>query len=331
MQVYPVFLPLQGCPFRCIYCDQYLITNEECFDLDKHLEEISNFCKKHQDEDKEIAFFGGTFTAFDLTWQQKQFAKLAPLLNSNTAIRYSTRPDCLTKEDLVLAKKCGVGTIEFGIQDFSDKVLVKSKRGYKQQQAIEACKLVQDFNLKLGIQIMPGLPGFSEESLAETKKLILELKPDYVRIYPTVVLKGTKLAELYHSGKYKPLELEEAIDISVELYEEFTAAHIQVIKIGVQIDTADPTAIIAGPHHKAFGELVASKVLVRRLVPQISTDSSEVEIIVSKFDASKFRGHSNYGLKYLQKILGNKKIKLSIDINSDKHIISSISKKGAEK
>lgn len=327
MQVYPVFLPLQGCPFRCIYCDQYLITNKEYFDLEKHLEEISNFCKKHQDEDKEIAFFGGTFTAFDLTWQQKQFAKLAPLLNSNTAIRYSTRPDCLTKEDLVLAKKCGVGTIELGIQDFSDKVLVQSKRGYKQQQAIEACKLVQDFNLKLGIQIMPGLPGFSEESLAETKKLILELKPDYVRIYPTVVLKGTKLAELYHSGKYKPLELEEAIDISVELYEEFTAAHIQVIKIGVQIDTADPTAIIAGPHHKAFGELVASKVLVRRLVPQISTDSSEVEIIVSKFDASKFRGHSNYGLKYLQKILGNKKIKLSIDINSNKHIISSISKK----
>ena len=106
MQVYPVFLPLQGCPFRCIYCDQYLITNEEFFDLDKHLEEIANFCKKHQAEDKEIAFFGGTFTAFDLTWQQEQFTKLAPFLNDNTAIRYSTRPDCLTKEDLKLAKKC---------------------------------------------------------------------------------------------------------------------------------------------------------------------------------------------------------------------------------
>lgn len=331
MQVYPVFLPLQGCPFRCIYCDQYLITNEECFDLDKHLEKISNFCRKHQNEDKEIAFFGGTFTAFDLTWQQKQFAKLAPLLNANTAIRYSTRPDCLTKEDLKLAKKCGVGTIELGIQDFTDKVLVQSKRGYKQQQAIEACKLVQDFNLKLGIQIMPGLPGFSQESLRETKKLILELKPDYVRIYPTVVLKGTKLADLYHSGKYKPLELEEAIDISVELYEEFTAANIQVIKIGVQIDTADPTAVIAGPHHKAFGELVASKVFIRSLVPQISTDSSEVEIIVSKFDASKFRGHSNYGLKYLQKLLGNRKVKLLIDTNSDKHIVSSISKKEVQK
>ena len=321
MQVYPVFLPLQGCPFRCIYCDQYLITNEDHFDLDKHLEEIANFCKKHHAEEKEIAFFGGTFTAFDLTWQQLQFDKLAHFLNDNTGIRYSTRPDCLTKEDLELANKCGVTTIELGIQDFSDEVLTQSKRGYKQAQAIAACKLVQEYGIKLGIQIMPGLPGFSEQSLAITQNLILELKPEYVRIYPTVVLKGTKLADLYATGEYQPLELEEAIDISAELYEQFTVQKIQVIKIGVQIDTADPTAIIAGPYHKAFGELVATKVLIKSLLPQIPATSQEVEIITSKYDASKFTGHAHYGLKYLQKLLGNKIIKLSIDTNLDKHII----------
>ncbi len=321
MQVFPVFLPLKGCPFKCIYCDQYLITGSDYFNLDEHLDDIANFCSLHQDQEKEIAFFGGTFTALDLLWQREQFSKLASFINDKTGIRYSTRPDCISNRDLELAKEYGIKTIELGIQDFSDEVLLKSKRGYKQVTAINACKLIKDHNFKLGVQIMPGLPGFSAASLAETTKIILELKPDYVRIYPTVVLRGTKLADLYCQGEYKPLELEEAIAICVDLFLQFTGHDIKVIKMGVQIDSVDTNAIIAGPYHKAFGELVQSHLLINDLSKQIPHDSSEIEIIVSKNNVSKLTGHSKYGLNLLKLKHQDKIIKLTIDTNTVESII----------
>lgn len=111
MQVFPVFLPLKGCPFRCIYCDQYLITASDHFNLDEHINDIANFCRKHHNEVKEIAFFGGTFTAMDLDWQEEQFLKLANFIDEKTGIRYSTRPDCLTEKDLELARKYGLSLI----------------------------------------------------------------------------------------------------------------------------------------------------------------------------------------------------------------------------
>lgn len=317
MQVFPVFLPLKGCPFRCIYCDQYLITGSDHFNLDEHLDDVARFCQIHQGEEKEIAFFGGTFTALSLDWQREQFKKLAKYIDNKTGIRYSTRPDCLTEEDLNLAEEFGVKTIELGIQDFADDVLQKSGRGYKQSQAIEACKLVQAHKFNLGIQIMPGLPGYSSKSLNETSKLILELKPAFVRIYPTVVLQATKLADLYSEGKYKPLGLDEAIDICVSLHEIFTNNDINVIKMGVQIDTVDPKAIIAGPYHKAFGELVQSKILINSLVKNITADFSELEIITSKHNVSKLTGHKNYGLNMIKQRYSDKKVKLTIDTNTD--------------
>lgn len=313
MQVFPVFLPLKGCPFRCIYCDQYLITASDHFNLDEHINDIANFCRKHHNEVKEIAFFGGTFTAMDLDWQEEQFLKLANFIDEKTGIRYSTRPDCLTEKDLELARKYGVKTIELGIQDFSDLVLKASKRGYSQARAVSACKLIKNHGFNLGIQIMPGLPGFSKDSLIETTKLTLQLSPTFVRIYPTVVLRGTKLADLYIQGDYKPLELESAIDICTSLYQQFTDKGIKVIKMGVQIDTVDPEAIIAGPYHKAFGELVYSKLLVKKLIPQIPDTATIIEIITSKHNVSKFTGHGNYGLSYLQEKCPDKKFNIRVD------------------
>ncbi len=321
MHIYPVFLPLKGCPFRCIYCDQYLITGSDHFNLDEHLNDIAAFCKLHSSDEKEIAFFGGTFTALDLDWQGEQFAKLSPFLDDKTGIRYSTRPDCITEADLLLAKESGVRTIELGIQDFSDQVLSQSYRGYNQATAIKACKLIKDHNFRLGIQIMPGLPGFSPQSLAETTKLILDLKPDFVRIYPTLVLRATKLADLYQEGAYKPLELKEAISICVDLFQQFTASNIIVIKMGVQIDTLDSNAVVAGPYHKAFGELVKSHLLIHKLNKQIPQTASKLEIIASKQDISKLTGHANYGLNLLKQIHQNKIFKLTVDTTATKSII----------
>jgi histone acetyltransferase (RNA polymerase elongator complex component) len=134
-------------------------------------------------------------------------------------------------------------------------------------------------------------------------------------------LQGTKLAFLFKLGEYKPLELEYAIDICVDLFQQFTAKGIKVIKMGVQIDTVDPEAIIAGPYHKAFGELVLSRLLVEDLISQIPKNSQEIEIIISKHSVSKLKGHSNYGLKLLEKRYPDKKIKLRVDTRSEECFI----------
>ncbi len=322
MKVYPVFLPLKGCPFRCIYCDQYLITGTNHFSLDEHLDDIANFCKKNFDKVKEIAFFGGTFTALDLGWQEEQFKKLASFIDDKTGIRYSTRPDCLTQDDINLAKQYGVRTIELGIQDFNNKVLQASRRGYNQAKAISACKLIKENNLNLGIQIMPGLPGFSAESLEEVKKITSELKPEFVRIYPTLVLKATKLEDLYRAGQYQALSLEEAIEISADLFQYFQEYDIKVIKMGVQIDSLDDQAIIAGPYHKAFGELVGSHLLVKKIIKDLQINPTRNEIILTKKDLSKLKGHKEYGFKLLEKQIPNKLLKLTIDNHSNSFIIS---------
>ncbi len=317
MQVFPIFLPLKGCPFRCIYCDQYLITGSDHFNLDEHIDDIAKFCQIHQDEEKEIAFFGGTFTALSLEWQRKQFIKLERFIDDKTGIRYSTRPDCLTEKDLGLAREFGVRTIELGIQDFSDEVLTKSRRGYSQAKAIDACRLIKSYNFNLGIQIMPGLPGFSRETLQETTKIVLGIMPNFVRIYPTVVLRGTVLSDLYFASKYHPLQLDKAIEICVSLHKVFTGSQIKVIKMGVQIDTIDPDAIIAGPYHKAFGELVQSNILVDNLSNQLPLDTEDIEIVISKQQVSKLTGHSNYGLNLLRQKNKDKNFKLTVDTNSD--------------
>lgn len=313
MQVYPVFLPLKGCPFRCIYCDQHLITAVDSFNLDIHLPDIANFCHRHKDKLKEIAFFGGTFTALSRSWQEEQFQKLAEYIDDKTGIRYSTRPDCLSQEDIDLAKKYGVTTIELGVQDFSDQVLKESRRAYKQEIAIEACKLVKRNKLNLGIQIMPGLPGYNQQSNAETKEIIKAIKPEFVRIYPTLVLRGTELANLYYSGDFEALSLDEALAICADLYEYFTALDIKVIKVGVQIDSLDSDAIIAGPFHKAFGELVQAHLIAKGLIRLIDREAKEVEILINNRYLSKLVGHNNYGLSLIQKAMPDKIFNLRVD------------------
>jgi histone acetyltransferase (RNA polymerase elongator complex component) len=321
MQVYPVFLPLAGCPFRCIYCDQFAITGENCYNLDIHLEDIANFCKKFQDEDKEIAFFGGTFSAFDLEWQKTQFQKLKAFLNDKTHIRYSTRPDCLSQEDLDLAKEYNVGTIELGIQSFSDKVLKASARGYSQKQAIQACNLILENNIKLGIQLMPGLPQYDTCTQQESLDITLHLHPSYVRIYPTVVFTNTGLEKLYKRDEYNPLSLTQAVEISAQLQAKFSQHNITVIKMGVQVDSESVQNIVCGPYHAAFGELVKSYQLVELLAKLVNQHEQVISITYSHKIASLLTGHKSYGKRLLASRINLEKIKLNIDNKVKKSII----------
>jgi len=130
------------------------------------------------------------------------------------SIRLSTRPDFISREILDLLSKYPVKTIELGAQSMDDEVLTKSGRGHTSLDTENASRLILEAGFKLGLQMMIGLPGDTEEKSVNTAKTIVELGASETRIYPVIVIKGTPLEDLFREGKYIPLELEGAIRVT---------------------------------------------------------------------------------------------------------------------
>jgi histone acetyltransferase (RNA polymerase elongator complex component) len=120
--------------------------------------------------------------------------------NSVQSIRISTRPDALDAERLEILKAYGVTTVELGVQSMDDRVLYLSQRGHTANDTVEAVRMLKGHGFKVGIQLMPGLPGDSKENFSATIEKVLALKPHMARLYPALVIKGTGLARLYDEG-----------------------------------------------------------------------------------------------------------------------------------
>ncbi|NLB87755.1 MAG: radical SAM protein, partial [Syntrophomonadaceae bacterium] len=255
-----------GCPFDCIFCNQKKISSTISAPgpadikeiVDKHLNTIPS------DSHIEIAFFGGSFTAIDKELQIEYLAAVQPYLKNGQvdSIRLSTRPDFIDSHILELLSEYGVKTIELGVQSLNDEVLKKSCRVYNVDDVFKASHLIKSFDIKLGIQLMIGLPGDKYEYDMDTAKKTISLKPDMVRIYPTLVIKDTALEVLYEKGWYSPLSLDEAVNTTKEMYLYFIANDIDVIRMGLypseELRSSD--TVVAGPFHPAFGELVEQEV-----------------------------------------------------------------------
>lgn len=264
--IYPVFLPHAGCPFQCVYCNQHAVASEPvCCDtapvvrVDTALREYGAQVKK-TGRAGEIAFYGGTFTALPHGVMESILTMATGYVRDGvfTGIRFSTRPDCLGTDVCRLLSNFPVRTVELGVQSFSDAVLVESGRGYNVAVAVKAAERARRHGWKLGIQLMAGLPGDSAAAFHGSIQRGIELAPDFFRIYPTLVLNGTRLADLLRTGKYRPLDLEEAVGWVVPAYDLTIRAGIPVIRMGLHSDPAlrEPGVILAGPYHPAFGYIV---------------------------------------------------------------------------
>jgi histone acetyltransferase (RNA polymerase elongator complex component) len=310
MKIFPVFIPQQGCKFQCIYCNQFSITGSQGIDEKKITGALESFCNKHSALNKEIAFFGGTFTALSKELRNKYYTLIKPFLNELTTIRYSTRPDAINEEILIESSLNHVTTIELGIQSFSDSELFLSGRGYNRSTALKACNLIKEHGFQLGIQLMLGLPGFNRETFLESLNETLRIKPSFVRIYPLLVLRETPLEKMYRAGEYKPLGIDEAIDYSVELITALTGQGINVIKIGLHSDIEGRDAILAGPFHANFGELVKGELLARKIEAMVS---DECILAVSDKNISLLKGNGGHILKRLENRCQNKIINVTVD------------------
>ncbi len=217
----------------------------------------------------QIAFYGGSFTALARETQKAYLKAVRPFIQAGKVrnVRLSTRPDCISDETLSLLKEYEVAVVELGAQSMADEVLTRSGRGHKSDDTVNAVQLLKEHGFTIGLQLMPGLPGDSSEHFHDTVDRVIELKPDFVRLYPALVIKDTPLQALYESGRYIPLTLEEAVSLCREAYLKFEEAEIAVIRMGLQPteELEKPGTIVAGPFHPAFRQLVESSIFLNKM------------------------------------------------------------------
>ena len=330
--IIPIFVPHFGCPHDCVFCNQRKITglstNVTVEDvkrtIDEHLETF------REDSFIEVAFYGGSFTAIQEEIQREllkvpyQYKKDGKIHN----IRLSTRPDAIDEHILELLREYNVDTIELGVQSLDEDVLLMSERGHKAIDVYESSKLIREYGFRLGHQIMLGLPGDNQSKSLETARKVLEMKPDMIRIYPTLVIRNTALERQMNKGDYKPLSLEEAIETSAIILMAFNAHNIPVIRIGLQ-----PTEniqmgkdVVAGPFHPSFRQLVEEHVfslLFKDYITRnkIETEGKSLTIKCSNSKASIVAGQHGKNREKLIDNLNLTKVKIIPSMNNDDKLV----------
>lgn len=293
--IIPIFVPHEGCPHNCVFCNQNLITgNTQQMTISKAREIIDLNLKtiKRENSIVEISFYGGTFTAIDIE-KQKMFLALAKEYKDNGLVDFihmSTRPDYIDEAILENLKNYSTDIIELGIQSMDDEVLFKSGRGHSSKIVYKASKLIKEYGFVLGHQMMLGLPSDTFKKDFTTAEKIIEMKPDIARIYPALVIKDTLMQQLYLNNEYKPYTLKESIEISKYLFSMLTINKINVIRMGLQ-PTEDINVgkdIIAGPFHPAFKELVEGSLINDMLLDSIDgKEFSLINVKINPKDISK--------------------------------------------
>lgn len=324
-RIIPIFVPHRGCPHDCIFCNQKKITGVS---TDITSDDVRNIIEEYlttidKDASIEIAFFGGSFTAIDMDIQRNLLSVAKEYVDKGIVddIRMSTRPDCISDEILTMLKEYKVSIIELGVQSLDDRVLVDSVRGHSDEDVFKSAKLIKQYGIKLGLQMMIGLPSDSESKCIYTAKKFIELKPDCVRVYPTLVVKETGLEKLLQEDKYIPFTLEESIEIVKKVLVLFYINNINVIRVGLQAteDIAIGKEVLAGPYHPAYRELVESKMYgdyIEYIIKKYNA-KSDVIVLVNKKNVSRILGNKKTNAKILKEkyniVLKTKEEKLDIN------------------
>lgn len=303
-----IFVPHIGCPRQCSFCNQHTITGGAKAPAPQYVEETCATAAAHLKEraaTAQIAFFGGSFTAVprDYMLSLLKPAHEAVKRFGFAGIRCSTRPDAIDEEILEILAEHSVTAIELGAQSMSDEVLAKNRRGHTALQTEQAARLINSHRFELGLQMMTGLYGDTDETAMLTAEKIIELNPKTARIYPTVVLPHTMLAELYSSGEYKPQTLDEAVDLCAKLLPKFENAGVQVIRMGLHAENDVEQSRLAGPYHPAFRELVESRIFLNELLPALAGHTNEsVTTYVNPKTISVALGERKSNLNKLEKL-----------------------------
>ena len=306
--IIPIFLPNLGCRERCLFCNQK-ISSEGLLSpssVRNFIEaSLNKFPSEKKFREKQIAFYGGSFTAIHRDDQVCYLKEVQPFLASGLidSIRISTRPDALDEGTLSLLKEYGVKTVEVGVQSMIDEVLLLARRGHSAADTVDAVSRLQDKKFEVGLQLMIGLPGDTCNRFLQTLDRVIELQSDFLRIHPTLVLKGAALENLWRAGEYSPLSLEEAIQWLKKGILKLENSSIRVARIGLQPTKDLERDYLAGPYHPALHQLVDSDIFfdMATSLLQVYQKNGQVLFLCHPKEISNLRGQKNENILGLKK------------------------------
>jgi histone acetyltransferase (RNA polymerase elongator complex component) len=321
--IIPVFIPHAGCPHQCIFCNQNIITGTSGGSRESSIPQLITEFLKHKRLSRshvEVSFYGGNFLGLPK-------AKFLYLLNEAKAftdsgqiqsIRFSTRPDTIDENRLNLIAPFQVSTIELGVQSMDEQVLGMSKRGHTAGDTVDAVFRLKEKGYAIGLQMMTGLPGDTVAGSIVTAQKIIALQPDFVRIYPTLVLEGSSLALLYKKGQYMPISLEDCVEQLKTLHLLFQSAHIPVIRMGLQAseELSDRSVVLAGPYHPALGHWVMSSIMLDHAIAALEAKPplrDAVTLIVHPKSFSRIQGLNKQNIEKIKKRFQIRSLKIQTD------------------
>jgi len=310
--VIPIFISHQGCPHQCLFCNQRAITGAAADLPDSaQVAEIIRtqlaWPRRHLKAPVQVAFYGGSFTGLPLEKQRELLGAVRPFLATGQVLelRLSTRPDYLTPEIAGFLREHGVGIVELGAQSMDDRVLAANGRGHSAAQVREAVACLKEAGIRVGLQLMLGLPGETTVSALAGARAAAALAQELIRLYPCLVISGSPLAELYRQGRYQPLSPGKAVALAARMRQIFTARGITVARMGLQPSLALEKTVLAGPYHPSFGELVLSRLLfkqVRGVLAERPRPGEPCCLSVAGGDESIFRGKGNANVERLGRL-----------------------------
>ena len=274
--IVPIFIPHEGCPYRCVFCNQVDITGSKSLDDQRN---VMNALKTYLNPSlesgrylrREVAFYGGSFTGLSNDRQEYLLSLIKPLVDDGRidAIRVSTHPLFVQDIHLKRLKANSADTVELGVQSTNQKVLELSGRPCSKENLLKAVFMIRKYKFKLGLQLMLGLPGDNEKSFQSSVLDVIKMKPDFVRLYPTLVLRHTALYSMYQKGLYKPWSLERTINSLKVAVKLFNREGIPIIRIGLQPDNSLKNNLVDGPFHPSIRYLVDCEIGLDLMIDKI--------------------------------------------------------------
>ena len=313
--IIPVFLPAMGCHERCLFCN--LKTAPEGLfpppSVRNFIEaSLARIPYDKKNREKQIAFYGGSFTAIHRDDQVCYLKEVQPFLASGLihSIRISTRPDALDEEILSLLKEYRVKTVEVGVQSMIDEVLLLAHRGHCAADTVDAVSRLKNKKFEVGLQLMIGLPGDTYDRFVQTLDRVIELQPDFVRIHPTLILKGAPLEDVWRAGEYSPLPLGETVQWLKKGILKLEESSIRVARIGLQPTKELERDYIAGPYHPALHQLIDSAIFFDMAMSllQVSPKNGQALFLCHPKEVSNLRGHKNENILKLKNKFNLKEI-----------------------
>ncbi len=328
--IIPVFIPHQGCPHHCIFCSQGAITGEAARtpSTDQIHEEIRRYLQygRRPRPTTQISYFGGNFLGLKPKTIRYLLEAAMPFIRTGQVdgIRFSTRPDTVSRQHLDLLADYPISTVEVGVQSMNDKVLEIAGRGHRSADTVMAARRIKARGYQLGLQMMVGLPGDDDDGAMQTARRIAGLKPDFVRIYPTLVLAGSPLADWYSSGRYHPLTLATCVSLVKRLLLFFNSHDIPVVRMGLQASDGlnDTGSLLAGPYHPAFGHLVHAEIvldMISSALAKQSHGSDRLTIRAHPSMVSRVQGLRKANFCHLKQAFGLNEIELIQDSRLCRH------------